>query len=175
MSKHLNLHNSCASQHKIFVDWKIDRDYIHFDFEILNYTPHHNIDFSSDYKDNWGLWNTDVVEIFLKRDDSNDYLEVQSSPLNQPFGLIIEEPRVKWHVPEVLDLAVSNITLGNTWKSTLSVGLNFIPGNSKRIIGNCFACLGDIENREYFALNTNNEKNPDFHRPDLFVEIGEIK
>tara|TARA_Y100000385_G_C13072965_1_gene629956 strand:+ start:1636 stop:2163 length:528 start_codon:yes stop_codon:yes gene_type:complete len=175
MSKILKLHNSCASQHKVLVEWKVEGDYVHFDFEVSNYKPHQNQDFGKDYKENWGLWESDVVEIFLKREDSQDYLEVQTSPLNQPFGLVIEEPRVKWHVPEVLDLAVSNITLGSSWKSTLSIGLNFIPGNSKKIIGNCFACLGNKESREYFALNINTEETPDFHRPELFVDMGVIK
>lgn len=174
MSKKLKLHKLCASNHKVLVDWKLEGEYVHFDFEVRNYTPHQNKEFGNDYKENWGLWNTDVVEVFIKRNDSQDYLEVQTSPLNQPFGLIIEEPRVKWHIPKVLDLAVSNITLAGIWKSTLSIGLNFIPGTSNHFIGNCFACLGREESREYFALNINTEKTPDFHRPELFVEIGEV-
>lgn len=175
MSKKLKLHNSCAVHHSVDVEWIIDGDYVHFDFEINNYIPNQNIDFGSDYKENQGLWDFDVVEVFIKREDSSEYLEVQSSPLNQPFALNIELPREKFYVPEILDLAVSNFTLNNTWKSTITIGLNSIPGNSNKLIGNCFSCLGSAEQREYFALNINTESKPDFHRPELFIELGEIK
>lgn len=171
----LNLHNSCSSRHNVALTWKLTNNSICFDFVIMNYTPNQNIEFSKNYKENWGLWDTDVAEVFIKKDDSSEYLELQSSPLNQPFALMIEVPREKYYSPDKLDFKISNIIKEYEWNSCIEISLDSIPGNSKTIVGNCFVCLGNKDNREYFALNINLDKAPDFHKPELFVELEELK
>lgn len=174
MSKSLELHKNSAKHHDVDVSWKIEKDTIHFHFIVSHYKPHQDKKFGTDYQDNWGLWDFDVVEVFLQKDDSESYLEFQSSPLGQPFALIVEKPREKFHAPKSFNYTVENKVTDKLWESSLTVDLEDIPGSSSRIIGNCFACLGPKESREYFALNINQEDNPDFHRPDLFVDLGGI-
>lgn len=175
MSKPLHLHKNCSSQHQVAVDWIIHQDQISFEFKVSNYNPHQNSKFGNSYQDNWGLWEHDVVEVFIKKENTNSYLEIQTSPLGQPFALIIEKPRVEFHAPESLSLNLENAVDNKTWISKLTLSLDNIPGSGEKLIGNCFACLGSKDNREYFALRMNQDEHADFHRPELFVELGELK
>jgi hypothetical protein len=130
-------------------------------------------------KKNWGLWNHDVVEAFIQVRNSVEeiqapYLEIQVSPLNQGFNLIILEPRKVFYTP--LDLKFHHTTkLFETeaafgFQANLSIEL---PWRGKFYFGNFFACLGHGDSREYFALNPNKDEKPDFHRPELFVNLPE--
>ncbi|MFZ4713546.1 MAG: hypothetical protein ACOYL6_07540 [Bacteriovoracaceae bacterium] len=134
---------------------------------------------SENAKKNWGLWNYDVVEAFLQVRNTVDevrapYVEVQVSPLNQSFNLIITEPRKIYYTPLELKFA-HQVKLFETeaaygFQANLSLEL---PWRGKFYFGNFFACLGYGENREYFALNPNHESAPDFHRPELFASLPE--
>lgn len=133
---------------------------------------------SHDWAKNWGLWNNDVVEGFLQlRKDPNDltapYLEIQVSPLNQPFALIITEPRKTFFPPEKLNFTTECQGEDRTWTGKMTVEL---PENlqGEILFGGFFACLGPTgDTREFYALNPNPEKNPDFHRPELFVNLDQ--
>lgn len=131
--------------------------------------------FSQDNNKNWGLWNFDVVEVFLQPRKEithfqGPYLELQVSPLNQGFNLQIIEPRKIYYTP--LELKYFHQTfLSETldsfrWESRLTVQL---PETAKYLFGNCYACLGYGESREYFGLNLKPSSHPDFHCPDYFL------
>src|SRR5690606_5690688 len=97
------------------------------------------------------------------------YLEIQLSPLNQPFALVIRKPRVEFGYPENLDFSHSVDGEERTWRSKLQVTLPSELQGDLLFVG-LHACLGMGE-REYFALNPNPEDKPDFHRPELFVQM----
>jgi hypothetical protein len=173
MSKMLKFHKCCAPHSAVTTSWKIQQEFIVFDFFINNYNAFTNSQFGQDYKNNWGLWDYDVVEVFIKKEDSDSYLELQTSPLNQKFALIVQIPREKYYSPEKCNFVVSNVVENKQWHATMSIPLDVIPGQSRSLTGNCFACLGAQDKREYFALNINSEDSPDFHRPDLFINLGD--
>ena len=60
------------------------------------------------------------------------------------------------------------------WKAVFKIPLSDIPGSGNKLYGNFFSCLGS-DTRSYYALNINSEDAPDFHRPELFVELGDIE
>lgn len=132
--------------------------------------------FSDDYTKNWGLWNKDVVEAFLQlRKDESDlaapYLEIQVSPLNQPFALIIKEPRKTYYAPENLKFKTEVTLIEKLWTGKMEVTL---PENLQGdyLYGGFFSMIS-IDPKEYYALNPNPESSPDFHRPELFLPLDE--
>lgn len=135
---------------------------------------HSDPNFSNDYMKNWGLWNKDVVEAFLQlRSSPHDlkapYLEIQVSPENQPFALVIQEPRKAYHAPENLEFKTEAHVDGRLWTGTMEVVLP--PELQGTVLyGGFFACL-TTEPREFFALEPNPEAHPDFHRPELFLPL----
>ena len=126
--------------------------------------------FAKDSLENWGLWDYDVIEVFLSSSKSAPYLEIQLSPLNQKFALIIDEPRAKHHYPEWKDFKASSQLDRNVWRGQLEIELNKIPNFDGFIFANVFTILGEA--REYYALNPNPEIAPDHHRPELFKELA---
>lgn len=127
---------------------------------------------------NWGLWNFDVVEIFLQprkeiTHHHAPYIELQVSPLNQGFNLQIIEPRKIYYTPLNLNFYHETYLTETEslyrWESKLTVQL---PETEKYLFGNAYACLGFGESREYFGLNLKPSPNPDFHCPDFFVLMG---
>ncbi len=138
-------------------------------FRVEGYYPNTKDSFTQNYKDNIGLWNFDVCEAFLSFSDTK-YLEVQSSPLNQPFSYLISKPREEFSFPNTLNLSLENSIELNLWTCNMKISKRDIPG-SGNLIGNLFICLGDDNERYYFALNPNLEDVPDFHRSDLFKEL----
>ncbi|MCO4753174.1 MAG: hypothetical protein KC478_01765 [Bacteriovoracaceae bacterium] len=131
-------------------------------------------EFSEGYK-NWGLWDYDVFELFLSKNEGTKtpYLELQVSPLNQQLALMIETPRQKWFYPETIGLQTTALVEGNMWKSTIKINLDDIPGSSNIVYGNAHAILGNP--RKHFSLVPNTESAPDFHRPELFREITQLE
>lgn len=134
----------------------------------------------NDYRKNWGLWNNDVVEVFVQNrkdvsDQRSPYWEIQVSPLNQPFGLYIEKPREIFNIPETLNLKTQTKLFEDDfhylWESQLHLEL---PIADQEIFLGAFACLGFENEREYFSLNPNTEEKPDFHRPELFLPLNKI-
>ena len=155
------------------VSWQVTEKTIDFKFSVRSSCGFHSCDnFGFDYSKNWGLWDFDVVEIFIKRSGEH-YLELQCSPLGQTVALLIEKPREKHVIPKTLPVNFTS-NIDTEWKTKISIPLDFIPGDGASIFGGCFACLGENP-REYYSLNPNPEKSADFHRPELFLKFGEIK
>lgn len=142
---------------------------IEMNFKIEGYYPNTKDSFTKNIKDNIGLWNFDVCEAFLSFEDTK-YIEIQSSPLNQPFSYIVSKPREIFEFPKNLDLTLTNEIEINLWNCKMIIDKKSIPGSGK-LMGNLFVCLGDDDERYYFALNPNAEDTADFHRPDLFKDL----
>lgn len=177
MEAFLSKHGNDVARHRIKVSWERSADSVQINFEVHKrhgqpwFTDK---DMTTDWKKNWGLWDHDVVEAFLQlrkspQDLAAPYLEIQVSPLNQPFALIITEPRKTFFPPETLDFVTSVEEEGRIWKSSLKVKL---PADLKgtHLYGGFFACL-DQGPREFYALEVNPEDKPDFHQPELFLSL----
>lgn len=175
MQAYLKKHDSQFAGHRIKVNWSLSQRNLNIQFEIQKRTgPGWQTDpqFSPDWLKNWGLWNKDVFEAFLQLRSHHDdvsapYLEIQLSPLNQPFALIITEPRKTYFPPAQLDFKGSVQVEDKFWTGVIDVTL---PDELKgeRLYGGFFSCLS-TNPREYYALEPNPESNPDFHRPELFL------
>lgn len=154
--------------YKVFTEYSINNDLIKIKFEI------HNCDkffvsqaFSHDGRKNWGLWNYDVVEFFVRALGDEEYLEVQVSPLNQQFMLKVIKPRKVFYTP----LSYSFYSTVNTKNNITQVSME-LPNmwNTCDLEGNFFAILGSNQ-KNYFAMNLDEKKAPDFHRTDLFKKL----
>jgi hypothetical protein len=179
MQVFLKKHAPDSAYHSLKVEWTRDNRNLVIRFNVQKRDSSKwqaNPNMTDDWTKNWGLWNTDVVEAFLQlRENENDlkapYLEIQVSPLNQPFALVIAEPRKTFFLPEKLNFTSESVVEGRNWKAQLTIELpHEIKG--ELLYGGFFSCLGLNEGkREFYALNPNPEANPDFHRPQLFVNL----
>lgn len=119
----------------------------------------------------WGLWEKDVVEVFVRGDRQSRYFEFQVSPLGQYFELEIFEPRVRTNRSYVSGANFSAaVKEGNGWSASLRIPLKSImwTGEDEQLVGNAFACLGPVEKRTYWSLFLPEQKKPDFHLPKYF-------
>jgi hypothetical protein len=164
-----------ANDYDIHVTHRIEDSEVVIEFDVKTSMSHVSAEFCTEKLSNVGLWDFDVVEVFIqKKCEKNHYLELQVSPMNQKFALLVKEPRKDTTQVESLK---SNITAKSTefgFKAIFKIHASDIPGSSDEIYANFFACLGPKENRNYFALNINKEAEPDYHRPDLFEYIGSL-
>jgi hypothetical protein len=181
MQAFLKKHGTGVGENRVKVSWaQASEREISVIFEVQkrhSRTWYGDSKFGENYKENWGLWNFDVVEAFLQFRKTEDelnapYLEVQVSPLNQPFALVITEPRKVFHAPEKLSMTTAVELDEKNWKAEFKI---IVPDelNGKLLYGGFFACLGNGP-REFYALEPNNEAAPDFHRPDLFLPLGTL-
>jgi hypothetical protein len=179
MQVFLKKHASGPAIHSLKVSWtRLERKVI-VEFQVQKRDSSAwlaNDAMTKDFTKNWGLWNHDVVEAFLQlrktpEDKAAPYLEIQVSPLNQPFALIITEPRKSYHAPVGLKFVTNSQVEERIWKGSFEVEL---PAELQgaQLWGGFFACLTQNP-REYYALGPNPETNPDFHRPELFVKLDE--
>ena len=147
-------------------------------FTVKNSPISTNASFLKDGWGNIGLWDYDVVEVFVQFSDQADghYLELQVSPLSQKFALLIKRPRVEVEKVTNLKSEASGSESENGFEALFKIDYRDIPGKAKTktniIKAGLFACLGKGEGRNFFALNINTEAQADFHRPELFKEIG---
>ena len=179
MQVYLKKHGAGFAGHSIKVLWERQGQKVIIDFQMQKRLPGSWLSDSlltDDWSKNWGLWNKDVMEAFLQLRSSPDdvkapYLEIQVSPLNQPFALIITEPRKTFFAPKVLDFKTTVEVAPKLWTGRMEVEL---PSELKGdlLYGGFFSCLS-AEPREFYALEPNPETNPDFHRPELFLALEE--
>jgi hypothetical protein len=179
MQAYIKKHGPNFPNHRIKVDWTQNDRHLNIQFEVQKRVGKDflsNEAFTNEWSKNWGLWNHDVVEAFLQlrihKDDIHaPYLEIQVSPLNQPFALIITEPRKKFFAPPKLEFQTESLVDGKIWRSRMEVVLpEEIKGT--HLYGGFFACL-EQNPREFYALELNPEETPDFHRPELFQPLSE--
>jgi len=139
-------------------------------------TWHSTTDFSTtDYARNWGLWEHDVVEVFVQarpfaKASATPYHELQISPLGQPFALCIDEPRRRYHAPRTLAYTKEICCTAACWRTRLAMQVpGYQPGAP--LFGNLTACLGPADQRGHFALAPSTSEVPDFHRPYEFIQL----
>ena len=135
----------------------------------------------------WGLWESDVVELFLTISDEC-YYEFQLSPLGQFFELRIFEPRKRFdrsfhcagarfsaEYPGAAMISEAPMGVGAPvfWKGRMEIPLNELgwDGDLKKLRGNVFAILGSSEKKTYWSLFLPKQAEPDFHRPEYFKPL----
>lgn len=123
----------------------------------------------------WGLWDWDVVELFVSASgDPDHYFEFQVSPLGQYFELEVHEPRVRVNRDYRSGVTVAARQLGrDSWDAELWVPLDSLgsrkgqPIDVKQLRGNAFAILS----KTYWSLHLPPQEKPDFHLPQYFKPI----
>ncbi|MBI3556580.1 MAG: hypothetical protein HY074_09980 [Deltaproteobacteria bacterium] len=142
-------------------------------FEVRGALPRVNAALRTD-KSQWGLWDWDVVELFVSANDSAIYYEFQLSPLDQFFELEIFEPRVRINKEFVSNFvhAVEQVA-ADAWKAVFKIPLAPLgwDGKMDSLRGNAFAILGPPGARSYLSLNLPKQAKPDFHLPQYFKKI----
>ncbi len=111
-----------------------------------------------------GLWNFEVVELFLAN-DAGRYLEVEVGPHGHHW--VLELDGVRRPVREGLPLAL-NVERGPTrWTARATLPWSWLPAGALRV--NAFAIHGLGESRRYLVMDpTGTTDQPDFHRPWTF-------
>lgn len=171
----LNAHSSTIDSHyQVNFTYQIKDNLLSISFEVISKTGTFNTSNQFDKKgiQNWGMWEYDVLEVFLSTNKQAPYLELQLSPLNQKLALIIKEPRKTWNYPEDWDdFFVNSKVNDNKWSGTIEIELNKIPNfkEDSSVWANVFGILGSPQ--EFYAWNPNPEESPDHHRPELFKEL----
>jgi len=167
----------------VSVDYQVTNKQVSIQFKVLTPQVHVSDEFTKEGFANHGLWNFDVVEVFIqKRETSSpaselitgDYLEIQCSPMNQKFALLVKKPRIEVEPIEALGTQFSAIEIPGGFEVEFTIPITDIPGDGADVYTNFCVCLGASDKRCYYALNINTEGKADFHRPDLFINIGKI-
>ncbi len=180
MQAFLKKHGTGTSYHGVKVSWVRTGRTVSIDFTVTKRSATPWVvdeSFGADWNKNWGLWNKDVVEAFLQLRQTPDdlrapYLEIQVSPMNQPFALLIVEPRKVFHPPAADLIFSGEVTLDHkVWTAHMEITL---PAELKgeHLYGGFYSCLLEGQ-REFYALEPNPEDKPDFHRPELFLSLDE--
>ena len=127
----------------------------------------------------WGLWETDVVEVFIKSESCDVYYEFQVSPLGQFFEMKILKPRKEFDTTyrSGMKFGVAAGKSDGCWTAWLEIPMmqpdwNTAPQNWT---GGAFACLGPKGQRSYFAAFLPDQAIPDFHLPEYFKPIANLK
>ena len=153
----------------VAVRFELQKSQVEVYFEVNTKSVYTSDEFSKEHWDNWGLWDFDVVEVFLKRSkEETEYLELQVSPLGQKFALHIKSPRKEYASCKLHNTKVEVTKLGQGFSAKFLIDLIDIPGEGGEIYGNCCACLGPKEERRYFTLFELGGGDLDFHRPEHF-------
>ena len=111
----------------------------------------------------WGLWEYEVVEIFLVGEDGH-YTELEFSPHGHYLTLRLDAPRSVVTKEEPIQYQ-AEIT-GKRWKGHSIVPQKLLPSSIHRV--NCFAIHGQNENRRYLCHRPLPGDKPDFHQPRYF-------
>lgn len=152
-----------------------DGDRLTADFSVRAARLSFNRDFPSQGS-HWGLWDWDVVELFVSTGGS-DYYEFQVSPLDQAFELRIFEPRKRFdkefRCAWTHASSVSGEAGAYEWNARMSLPLRELGwgGDVTAIRGGAFAILGAAGERGYWSLFLPPQEKPDFHLPSCFGSL----
>jgi hypothetical protein len=119
----------------------------------------------------WGLWDWDVVEVFLRLGESpGTYYEFQVSPKNQYFELEVFEPRKRFNREFASGFGHRAAITENGWHAEMRIPISKLgwDGNPESVYGNSFAVLGEAEQKTYWSQFLTYQEKPDFHLPEFF-------
>jgi hypothetical protein len=110
-----------------------------------------------------GLWNYQVVEVFLL--GSNGYIEIELGPHGHYLVLDLGAPRVVRRKLMPIEYAVTGRN-ANTWTSEAVVPNALLPAGLDRF--NAYRVHGTGKSRRHFAAFPVPGDRPDFHRLECF-------
>jgi hypothetical protein len=128
------------------------------------------------------LWETDVVEVFLRPESCEDYFEIEISPLGQWLDVHIIKPRtdVDFNWNSKISLRASISKQRGVWR--VNAAIPFQPildasrllqppavGHSWRL--NLYRMAGKEPEREFLAWRPTFTQLPDFHVPSSFGNL----
>lgn len=154
-------HKNNQQSAQVAVDWVINDHFFNVTFLFEGTSLKNEI---SGTPFNWGLWEQDVLEVFVREKGHSSYLEIQIAPSKQLFALIVEKPREKFYFARTDELSFSV----SAHQAEISIPLSLIPEYTNGDLeGNFFAVI----DQNFYAMTINSEDQPDFHRPDLFRSL----
>lgn len=111
----------------------------------------------------WELWNHEVVELFLVRQDGS-YLEIEIGPHGHFLVLDLSAPRVirTRHLPATLTVTRTE----SRWSGRIEVQVECPLASIVR--ANAFAIHGTGDTRQFLAASPLPGIAPDFHQPERF-------
>jgi hypothetical protein len=124
----------------------------------------------------WGLWDGDVVEVFIQAPDFDaelnpHYFEFQVAPNGSFFELEIFQPRVSLNrnFRSGFRKGVSRLE-SDLWQSWMEIDLTSLGWKNvpSALLGGVFSILGPTEDRGYYSAFIRGQSVPDFHLPKLF-------
>ena len=121
----------------------------------------------------FGLWNYEVVELFLLNDEGK-YIEIELGPWGQHIVLLLNNGKDLRHsLPIIYEANRSN----ESWTGKAVIDKNYLPPNITKL--NAYAIHGSGEKRVYEALfpaPKGVHEAPNFHRLEYFkpVDLNQI-
>lgn len=109
-----------------------------------------------------GLWNFEVVELFVFGDDGR-YLELEFGP--HGHHLVLELHGVRRVVRQVPALEYACAVSEGRWRGVASVPIDLLPVGAAR--WNAHAIHGTGEGRRHLSAIPAGGARPDFHRPEV--------
>lgn len=129
-----------------------------------------------------GLWEKDVVEVFLRPESCEDYFEIEISPLGQWLDAHVRKPRedVNFDWDSGLEIKVAADHQEKIWRVWLVLpyqpmmktgSLSTAPqiGEAWRL--NLCRVAGEGPDREYLSWRPTFTTQPDFHVPSCFGNL----
>jgi hypothetical protein len=110
-----------------------------------------------------GLWNFEVVELFLLGDDQH-YLEIELGPHGHWLGLSLSGPRVRDDDSVAIGFEVDRQR--DRWSGRALIDRDWGPSGLDR--ANAYAIHGAGATRRYLAMTPVPGDGPDFHRLEHF-------
>lgn len=163
-----------AAQRGASVAFRLDGSFLTALFKVESTAPSHVNPGLPTGSSQWGLWDWDVVELFVScagHPGRLPYYEFQVSPLGQFLELEILEPRrrVNRDFASGFGHSARRVDEGR-WEAEMRLPLEKLgwDGDPASIHGNAFAILGEPPARTYWSLFLAPQEKPDFHLPGKF-------
>jgi len=125
-----------------------------------------------------GLWEADVVELFLANPSTGFYVEFNLGPRGAWWCCAFDSPRSRCEggTKHMEGVRTKATCLENAWDSAMSIPLKSLPDglafDAGTTLANITFCLGKPQ--QFVTLADLGDGEPDFHRPDKWIPINKI-
>jgi len=128
-----------------------------------------------------GLWDLDVVEVFIAPADINHYFEVEVSPLQEWLDVELHvkgnkrEANWDWHSKVQASCTIDDANHSRTWRAAFRIPNATLFGSELKqgseCFGNFYRCDGSEPDRRYLTWQPTMTAEPNFHVPEKFGPI----
>ena len=150
--------------HWVTVDVELTEKGLHIGVSSLCYADDVPSTVPDPEKGTWGLWDYEVVELFLV-DDKGHYTEIEVGPHGHHLVLQLDGPRsiVCKEIPMQWNSSIED----SRWVGTGYLERQWLPENIARV--NAFAIHTINGKRRYCCYTPLPGSQPNFHQPERFV------